>query len=39
MVERSYGVLLDGSGARVAARLDALDAERDRATHDAVEDV
>jgi integrase len=30
MIERHYGALLDGAGAGIAARLDALDAERDR---------
>ena len=32
MVERHYGTLLDGAGAGIAGRLDALDAERDQAT-------
>jgi hypothetical protein len=32
MIERSYGALLDGAGAGFAGRLDALDAERGRAT-------
>lgn len=31
MVERHYGALLDGAGAGIAGRLDALDAERDDA--------
>ncbi len=31
MIERHYGTLLDGSSAGIASRLDALDAERDRA--------
>jgi integrase len=31
MVERCYGALLDGAGAGLAGRLDALDAERDEA--------
>ena len=30
MIERHYGALLDGAGAGIAGRLDALDAERDR---------
>ena len=30
MIERHYGTLLDGSGAEIAGRLDALDAERSR---------
>ena len=30
MIERHYGTLLDGAGAGIAGRLDALDAERDR---------
>jgi integrase len=34
MIERHYGALLDGAGADIAARLDALDVERDRATAD-----
>jgi integrase len=32
MIERSYGVLLDGAGAGIAEALDALDVERDKAT-------
>ena len=28
MIERHYGTLLDGSGAEIACRLDAYDAER-----------
>jgi hypothetical protein len=39
MIERHYGALLDGAGADFTGRLDALDAERDRATRDAAEDV
>jgi integrase len=31
MIERHYGALLDGAGAELAGRLDALDAQRDRA--------
>lgn len=31
MIERHYGALLDGAGAGIAGRLDALDAERERA--------
>jgi integrase len=38
MIERHYGALLDGAGAEIAGRLDALDAERDQAT-DHAEDV
>jgi hypothetical protein len=34
MIERHYGALLDGAGEGIAARLDALDAERDRAGED-----
>jgi hypothetical protein len=30
MIERHYGALLDGAGAEIASRLDALDAERER---------
>ena len=30
MIERHYGALLDGSGAEIASRLDALDVERER---------
>jgi len=30
MVERHYGTLLDGAGAGIAGRLDALDAQRER---------
>ena len=32
MIERHYGTLLDGAMESIAGRLDALDAERDRAT-------
>jgi hypothetical protein len=32
MIERHYGTLLDGAGAGIAARLDALDAQREQAT-------
>ena len=32
MIERHYGALLDGAGAGIAGRLDALDAATDRAT-------
>lgn len=32
MIERHYGALLDGAGAGIAGRLDALDDARDRAT-------
>jgi hypothetical protein len=42
MIERHYGALLDGASAGIAARLDALDAERDQATgrrSDGAEDV
>jgi integrase len=40
MIERHYGTLLDGAGAAIAGRLDALDAERDRcADEDASEGV
>jgi hypothetical protein len=35
MIERHYGTLLDGSGAEIASRLDALDAEHEQV---AVED-
>jgi len=38
MIERHYGALLDGAGAGIAGRLDALDAQRDRTVHDASED-
>jgi integrase len=34
MIERHYGALLDGSGAEIASRLDALDAARERDDHD-----
>jgi hypothetical protein len=30
MIERHYGALLDGSGAEIASRLDALDASQER---------
>lgn len=39
MIERHYGSLLDGAGAGIAGRLDALDAERDRATQEDADDV
>ena len=39
MIERHYGTLLDGAGAGIARRLDALDDERERATDRASEDV
>jgi integrase len=32
MIERHYGAMLDGAGASIAGRLDALDQARDRAT-------
>jgi hypothetical protein len=32
MVERHYGTLLDGAGAGIASRLDAFEAEQERAT-------
>ncbi len=35
MIELHYGALLDGAGAGIAGRLDALDAERDQAASDA----
>jgi hypothetical protein len=34
MIERHYGALLDGAGADITDRLDALDDARDRATRD-----
>lgn len=34
MIERHYGALLDGAGEGIAARLDALDAERDQTQDD-----
>lgn len=34
MIERHYGALLDGAGAGIAGRLDALDAAQDRATEE-----
>jgi hypothetical protein len=34
MVERHYGALLDGAGAGIASRLEALDATRERALGD-----
>jgi integrase len=37
MIERHYGALLDGAGAGIAGRLDALDVQRDRATDDAAD--
>jgi integrase len=39
MIERHYGTLLDGATAGIAGRLDALDAERDRAEDKADENV
>jgi integrase len=37
MIERHYGALLDGAGAGIAGRLDALDAERGRAAERATD--
>jgi hypothetical protein len=34
MIERHYGALLDGAGADIARRLDALDAARERDDQD-----
>jgi integrase len=39
MIERSYGVLLDGAGAGIANRLAALEAAQERATDRATQDV
>ena len=39
MIERHYGTLLDGSGAGIASRLDALHAARERAAQERSEDV
>src|SRR5829696_2490831 len=39
MIERHYGTLLDGAMADIAGRLDGLDDERDRATHEDADDV
>jgi hypothetical protein len=39
MIERHYGAMLDGAGADLAGRLDALDAERDHAPQQDAEDV
>ena len=38
MIERHYGTLLDGAGAGIAGRLDALDTERDQATGEATDE-
>jgi hypothetical protein len=38
MIEKHYGALLDGSGAEIAGRLDALDAERKRQDEARAED-
>jgi integrase len=38
MIERSYGVLLDGAGAGIAGVLDALDADRDGVADRSMED-
>jgi hypothetical protein len=38
MIERSYGTLLDGSGAFITARLNALDAERNETAYRADDD-
>ena len=38
MIERHYGALLDGASAGISGALDALDAERDRATGEASDD-
>jgi hypothetical protein len=39
MIERHYGTLLDGAHAGIAGRLDALEAELERASREAAEDV
>jgi hypothetical protein len=39
MIERHYGALLDGAGAGITTRLDALDAERHRASDKEAEGV
>ena len=39
MIERHYGTLLDGAHAGIAGRLDALEAELERADREAAEDV
>jgi integrase len=39
MIERHYGALLDGATAGIANRLDAFEADRDRATTEDVKDV
>jgi hypothetical protein len=38
MIERHYGALLDGAGAGIADRLNALGVERDRAATERSED-
>jgi hypothetical protein len=38
MIERSYGVLLDGAGAGIASRLDVFEAEQDRVDEGRAED-
>jgi hypothetical protein len=38
MIERHYGALLDGAGADIADRLDALDLERDGVATERSED-
>jgi integrase len=38
MIERHYGAMLDGSGAEIAGRLNALDAERQRVEEARTED-
>lgn len=39
MIERHYGTLLDGSGAHITARLDALHSARDRTAQERSADV
>ena len=34
MIERSYGVLIEGAGAGIASRLDAFDSGRERAANE-----
>jgi hypothetical protein len=34
MIGRSYGVLIEGAGAGITSRLDAFDAERERAANE-----
>ena len=39
MIERDYGILLDGAGAGIASRLDAFQAQQEQAARESSEGV